>query len=213
MKVAIYIEGAGNLKAQKQDCRRAFRAFLSPFSPVGCAPKLIPCGSRRNAYDKFRTALRDSSIFPILLVDSEAPVAKNGGPWAHFRKRQGDNWDKPEGVTDDHAHMMVQCMESWFLADKDRLADYFGRDFSTNALPARTDIETIAKSDVYRALDSATHDCKKTMKGKSGSKGKGKYGKGAHSFDILAGLDPQLVRKASPHAARFFDTLKLKLEN
>ena len=42
---------------------------------------------------------------------------------------------------------MVQCMEAWFLADKDSLAAYYGNNFKQNALPARPDIENIAKDD------------------------------------------------------------------
>ncbi|MCK5323739.1 MAG: hypothetical protein KAJ45_06310 [Desulfobulbaceae bacterium] len=37
--------------------------------------------------------------------------------------------------------------------------------------------------------------------------GKGKYGKGSHSFDILENLDPQKVQNASPWAKRLIDEL------
>ena len=31
------------------------------------------------------------------------------------------------GATDEQAHLMVQCMEAWFLADRETLAAVFGR--------------------------------------------------------------------------------------
>lgn len=96
---------------------------------------------------------------------------------------------------------MVQCMEAWFLADKDCLVAYYGDDFNQNALPPRQDIENIAKNDVLNGLKKATS-----------SVSKGEYGKGQHSFDILAQIDPTKVIAASPHAKRLVDTLKTKAE-
>ena len=72
-------------------------------------------------------------------MDSEGPVAQGAGPWAHLRARDG--WIRPADATDENAHLMVQCMETWFLADRDNLADYFGHGFNPNALPAREEIE------------------------------------------------------------------------
>ena len=98
---------------------------------------------------------------------------------------------------------MVQCMEAWFLADKDCLATYYGNDFNQNALPARLDIEKIPKNDVLNGLKNAT---------RSGVS-KGEYEKGQHSFDILALIDPDKVIAASPYAKRLVDTLKAKPDN
>ena len=49
-------------------------------------------------------------------------------------------------------------------------------------------------------LHKATRNCRK-----------GEYHKGRHSFDILAGLNPESVEKASFHCKRMFDTLRAKL--
>ena len=94
---------------------------------------------------------------------------------------------------------MVQCMEAWFLADRDTLAQFFGDGFNANPLPNRPDVENIPKSDLYDALKGATQ-----------ASSKGKYGKGPHSFDLLAKLNPQKVVDASPHARRLVDTLLSK---
>jgi len=93
---------------------------------------------------------------------------------------------------------MVQVMEAWFLADREALRDFCGNGFQESALPAATaPIEAVGKPDLYAKLQKATAD----------TKTKGAYGKGSHSFKVLATLDPELVRKASPWAERFFVAL------
>ena len=91
--------------------------------------------------------------------------------------------------------MMVQCMESWFHADKESLADYFGAGFNHNAL-SRAHVEEIPKRDVESGLRSATRQSQK-----------GAYQKGRHSFEILRRLDIDKICDASPHAKRLIETL------
>ena len=91
------------------------------------------------------------------------------------------------------------CMEAWFLADRDALAAYFGQGFNRNALPGRQEVEEVAKADLFDALKNATRQCRK-----------GEYGKGRHSFDILEQIDPDKVRNASPHAQHLVNTLQEK---
>lgn len=92
-------------------------------------------------------------------------------------------------------------MESWFLADRDALKAFFGCGFKDSQLPATTrDIEKITKEEVYRALQLATANCKT----------KAIYGKGDHSFKLLALIDPAKVACSSHWAARFIDELKKK---
>lgn len=140
---------------------------------------------------------RGSGTFIVLLVDSEDPVAAGTGAWSHLRFR--DNWDRPNGSTDDNAHLMVQCMESWFLADRNTLMQYFGDGFKEKSLPNRTDVESIPKQDVFRSLDAATRQSKK-----------GKYDKGKHAFEILGKLNPESVTAGSPSAKRLVTTLMSK---
>ena len=133
----------------------------------------------------------------MLLVDSEDPVLVSS-PWAHLLQRQGDAWPTPPHATDDDCHLMVQCMESWFLADRDTLKNFFGQGYDANALPAAENpIETIPKIAVYQALAKATKDCKT----------KAPYGKGEHSFLLLASIDPAKIAAASPWANRFITDL------
>lgn len=164
-------------------------------------PKIVPCGSRRRAYEQFLHSLeRPRQVGPIdivlLLVDSEAPVA-GPSPWEHVKNRQGDGWKKPLEAEDDHLHLMVQCMETWFLADRPALEAYFGQGFRDSALPAATaKIEDVGKADLLSKLKAASKDSQK-----------GGYDKGKHSFKLLATLDPEEIRSASPWAERFFSTL------
>ena len=91
---------------------------------------------------------------------------------------------------------MVQVMESWFLADWDAVSIFFGQGFKNNAKPTQA-VEKISKKDVYEALSKATRDCKT----------KAEYGKGSHSFKLLALISPDRVTDASPWAKRFIEEI------
>ena len=196
MSVKIYVEGGGDRGELKTRCRKGFGALFQKTCLQGRMPKVVACGSRRRAFDRFCAALAKATNddFVVLLVDSEAPVSRNAGPWQHLKSR--DNWDQPADALDDNSHLMVQCMEAWFLADKEALAAYFGDGFNPNALPGRLEIEQVSKSEVEKGLKMASRQSKK-----------GRYDKGSHSFGILAELDPRKVTDASPHAKRLISTL------
>jgi hypothetical protein len=167
---------------------------------AGLLPRIVPCGSRKAAYDDFCLALKNGNR-ALLLVDSEdlVDVAIQANPWVHLANREGDKWSKPENAEDRHCHLMVVCMESWFLADQSALATFFGQGFCESALPpSERPLESIPKSVVYDALKNATMKCKT----------KAAYGKAEHSFELLSLIDPQKVTKASKWANRFIEELK-----
>ena len=202
--VCIYIEGGGDAAELKAACREAFTAFFRKSGLTNRMPKVVACGSRNDAFDKFRTAVKAANrkFVNLLLVDSEAPVASGSDVWSHLQQRDG--WDRPEGVEDDSAHLMVQCMEAWFLADRATLTAYFGNGFNASKLPAIAevngvrDIEAIAKAQIFESLKQATRE----------TKTKGRYDKGEHSFQILAKLDAGKLTAASPHAAGLIQAIK-----
>ena len=97
---------------------------------------------------------------------------------------------------------MVQCMESWIIADLDTLSRFFGQGFAPKHIPKSTAIEAVSKADVYAGLASATKACTT----------KSPYGKGEHSFKLLASIDPLKVTAASPWAARFIATMESALD-
>jgi hypothetical protein len=155
-------------------------------------PKIVVCGSREDAYDKFRIALA-SKANAMLLVDSDEPVIERG-PWQHLKANR--NWDRPAGASDSQCHLMVQVMESWFLADREALREYFGTAFQESTLPQNPNVEQILKQDVLDGLSRAAR-----------STPKGTYNKGVQSYEILEKLDPAKVRQASQYADRFIRTL------
>ena len=131
----------------------------------------------------------------MLLVDAEEEVTVSSSSWDHLRSR--DNWRRPAGASNAQCHLMVQVMESWFLADRPALQDFYGQHFRPQVLPGNPNIEQISKQDVLNRLSQASRPTRK-----------GAYDKGAHSFEILASLDPAKVTAASPHAERFVQALR-----
>jgi len=197
--VRVYVEGGGDRnKALQTQCRKGFSEFLSKAGLKGRKPGIVACGGRHRAYESFRTSHENAGPgdFPVLLVDSEAPVAEREDPWGHVKQRPGDGWERPRNALTDQLHFMVQAMEAWFYADKEVLQQYYGQGFRMGALSQRPDVENIPKADLLPGLERATKDCRK-----------GEYSKAEHSFQILARVDPTKVRGASPHAARFLSIL------
>lgn len=205
----LFVEGGGEGKVLRTECRQAISEFLKKAGLAGCLPRIVASGSRGQAYDDFCIAIRSGEP-ALLLVDSEGPVppeCQTGEPeawqpWAHLLQRVGDGWAMPVGTTDGHCHLMVECMENWFLADRAALAKFFGQGFLPTALPAATKpIESVGKIQLFDALKAATSHCKT----------KSQYGKGEHSFKLLTTIDPLKVVDASPWAKRFVDETKRQM--
>ncbi len=96
---------------------------------------------------------------------------------------------------------MVQVMESWFFADKETLAEFYGQNFNLNALKKNTNVEKIAKADVENRLSNATKNTQK-----------GEYHKTRHGAKILELINPLKVREAAPHCERLFAVLINNIE-
>lgn len=193
MEVTVFIEGGGDSPAQQANFRENFQALLTKAGLSGKKPKVAVCGGRSLAYNSFKNY---SKGYGLLLVDSESPVVDTS-PWDHLKNREEDKWDKPAGATDEQCHLMVQCMEAWFIADKETLKIYYGSAFKENKLPQHTKIADAPKTSILDGLKKATKDCKS----------KGSYSKGAHSFKILGLIDPSKARSKCAWAERFFSTL------
>jgi hypothetical protein len=161
--IKLYVEGA----AQKSDAKRALcrEAFGTFFEAAGIArrPRTVACGGRKQAYDAFVTAIKTakSGELPLLLVDSEEAIADGLSNWQHLKVR--DSWDRPNGALDDQVFLMVQVMETWFLADPSNLQRYFGQCFSDAALKAWPALEKVPKQTIYEVLKQATKNCGKTV--------------------------------------------------
>jgi hypothetical protein len=209
VKVTLYVEGGGDSKAQHSECREGFRKLLEKAGFRERMPKIVACGGRGSAFDDFKTALSQSTSedFPILFVDSESPV-QAATRWGHLRQTEGVHWQKPDAVTEDHLHLMVQCMETWIVADRNALKDYFGQHLRENALPPsstsqeRCRLEQRSKESVQDDLERATHDCGRDRQ----------YRKGKKSFIILSKIDPHLL-KDLPHFQKFLQVLDERCES
>lgn len=201
VKITIFVEGGGDTRLQQGGCRKGFREFFNKLV-IKSSLTIIACGSRKNAYNSFCTELKKNknNEYCLLLVDSEAPVT-NLNVWQHVLLREGDKWQKPDNATEEHLHFMVECMEAWFMADKQTLVSYYGQEFNQNTLSKNTNIEAISKQDLYATLNNAT---RKTTKGG--------YSKGGHSFELLSKIDANKVIANSPYAKRLHDTLQKLLE-
>ena len=202
MSVTVYVEGGGDSAELKAQCRKSFQKLLDNAGFGGRLPKVVPCGPRNRAFSSFQRALRNGDGYPILLVDSEDPVADAdrpdvdpSGAWRHLAKR--DDWARSSDARDDQAQLMVTTMETWLLADRRTLITYFPN-MNANALPPDADLENRRKPDV--ALRKATQ-----------SSSKGRYHKGNHSFDLLGKIEPEKLKIKLPHFRRFVETLEAKL--
>lgn len=191
----IYIEGAGPSKDQKIECRKGFRQLLERSSFKGRMPKLVASGSRNAAFDDFKNANKNakSSIFIAMLIDSEDPVKDTYKTWDHLKKR--DNWDKPEGATDEQVLFMTTCMETWIVTDRKAIKGHFHGNFHDNSLLPLQNIEQRDRHEVHDVLVKASKNCTN------------RYKKGDRSFEILGKLDPEVLRKYLPSFKRMIDIL------
>ena len=191
----LYIEGGGEGKDLRARFREGWKKFFDS-AGVGGRTKIVRGAGRRQTFDRFATAVSDSSpgMLPFLLVDSEGPVVLGHSVWQHLHVRDG--WHRPANAGDDRAFLMVQVMETWFLADREALRSYFGTGFGENALRAWPNLEDVPKSRVFEALERATASCRK------------RYSKGRVSFELLAQVDPAQVEAACPHAKAFLNELR-----
>jgi len=212
--VKIYVEGGGyHNPSLAQDCRKGFKQF---FNNAGFEkrPSVVACGSRRMAYEDYCVAVKNGQP-AMLLVDSEAPIQEqfeqgdlyNWKPWEQLNSRTDqagnkcDPWDKMGNDTD--CHLMVQMMESWFLADVDTVKSYFKAGFKDLKFPNKDEnIEDISKDRIEDILASSTKNTSKT-----------EYKKGRDSFTLLGKIDPAKVGARSKWSKRFLSLLKERMDS
>ncbi|MBI4769083.1 MAG: DUF4276 family protein [Chloroflexi bacterium] len=191
----LYVEGGGDSKEQHARCREGFRKLLEKAGFAERMPRIVAGGGRGATFDKLQTALRANlaNRANLLLVDSEAPVMQT--PWAHLRAKDG--WSRPPNATDDQAQFMVTCMETWLMADRAALREFFGPALNANALLPLSNLEQRPRQDVQRALEDATRPCGRDRQ----------YMKGRRSYQALAALDPATLRQYLPYFVRLVETL------
>jgi hypothetical protein len=185
--IRIHIEGDPKLLP-------GFRQFLDEL--YGRGPKIDLAMCKANAIADFMSSVKKfPDAINVLLIDSEGPYTA-----ALLQQvRQHDHWNTAVGSKISHGqlHLMVQVMESWFLADRQALQAYYGQGLNENSLPGSPSaVEQVRKDDVLNGLSAATSNTSK-----------GKYHKTRHAPDLLKSIDPFKVRYSAPSCARLFDYL------
>lgn len=191
LPIRVFVEGAaarGN-KALVADAKRAFSELV--YKATGARVHIAPTGSRSDTYRAFCAA---TGCQPLLLVDSEAPVTDIAQPWAHLKSRDG--WDQPVGAADQQAHLMVQVMETWLLADPSALQEVFGLDASR--IPQWPRLEQVAKVTLNDVLARVTGLPLDGGRGSLKSK----------AFAVLARVRVDVLAAKCPAAARFFESIR-----
>jgi hypothetical protein len=196
VKVKIYVEGGGGGELLDSLFREAWTKFFQAAGLAGRMPRVVRGKGRARTFDLFRTAVRNrrANELPLLLLDSEDAVQEGHSVWQHLQAR--DSWERPNGTSDNQAFLMVQVMETWFLADLNTLRSYFGLEFRETHLRAWPKLEEVSKATVLDTLHKATADCGK------------KYAKGKVSFELLGRVNPDRVLAACPHAEAFLTYLR-----
>ncbi|MCU0432788.1 MAG: DUF4276 family protein [Bacteroidia bacterium] len=195
----IYVEGGGEGKDLKSKCREGFQKFIRASGNFeGRMPRIVACGGRNEAFNDFTTAHKSAdNEFVALLVDSEDPLKNIDEPWQHLKQR--DNWEKPTGASDEQVLLMTTSMETWIVADRDLLRQYFGSEFQESALPALNNLENKSRKDIFDQLVHSSRNCKNV------------YRKGERSFDILGRLNPSVMRVHLPSLERVINILDSNL--
>ncbi len=183
VKAVLYLEGGGDSKELRARCREGFRRLLDSCGFAKRRINLVACGGRGPAFDKFKSAHKKkaSNEFIGLWIDSEDPLKNLEATWEHLKNRPGDNWEKPDGATDDQVLFMTTCMETWIVADRETLKKHFGSKLQVSALPPLEKLEERDRHDIFRRLKHATRNCSNP------------YQKGEDSFEILGKLSPTVL--------------------
>jgi hypothetical protein len=179
----IYFEGQSNL-------RPGFKVFFSELYKLARQHKvnLDLFAAKDGPRDFEKAPRRHPNTLVVLLKDSEQPFDSS----ARLCKVNGID-PKMAGKV----FWMIESMESWFLADPDALATYYGQNFKVQAIGQTANVEAVPKVEVFSRLKSATA---RTTKGE--------YNKTAHAPDILERLNPARVQERAPNCRRFFEYIR-----
>ena len=210
MNAKIYIEGGANgsnddgssSNLGNIECRKAFHSLLDKMGFKGRKPRLVPCGGRGNVYERFCLEHRiQNASYVAMWIDAEDSMEDIEQAWKHLAEvKTVPAWSRPDNADDDQVLFMTTCMETWIATDRETLKRHYGQKLNENPLPALPDIENRPRKDVYKALVTATKDCKNG------------YEKGTRSSEILEKLDVAVLRKHLPSFRRVERILKKKLK-
>ncbi len=102
---------------------------------------------------------------------------------------------------------MIECMETWILADPEALATFYGQGFPSESLSKRENLEEESKANVAQYLDNSI---RRTKRATENPKKRG-YRKVDDGSKLLQRIDPGKVTKRCPHFAIFVEWLESNL--
>lgn len=198
MRAVVYLEGGGDSKNLRSDCKKAFRRLLESSGFGGSMPRLVACGCRERAYGDFKTAHGGGKApYVAMLVDSEEPVADPEKTWDHLKAC--DCWERPDGADDEQVLFMTTCMETWIVADRESLRRHYGSQLQESGLPPLVGLERRSRNDIQGDLEHATRKCRNA------------YKKGKRSFAVLSQLNPATLEEHLPAFGRMKRILSERL--
>lgn len=170
-EILVYIEGeGGGGTASKRHYldggfRKAWKKFLQPLADQARQKgiwrfRCIPGRGGAITAKQFANPLPgDVGALRILVIDSEVPVQDVTKPWGAIKQI------RPDWAGDKDCYLMVQCLETWLLADRTSLQKHYNSPgqpcFQENKLRAWPDLEKIGRRTLQTALERATAGCGK----------------------------------------------------
>ncbi len=143
--------------------RRGWQIFFSKAGVDGQTLEIAVGGGQEETFMRFSKQLaryreqEGTEPKPLLLVDSEEPVLAGHAVWQHLQTRCHNKFQPPTDADDESAYMMVQAMETWFIADQSTLQDFFGSSFDQSTFQNLPPLESIPKGDALNMMLQATH--------------------------------------------------------
>ncbi len=198
MRVRLYVEGGpvGVDSDALRAFRSAFKNHLVRLDPRLKNMEVIARGSVHTTVKSYAEGFRQyaGERNLALLVDSDGPVTAASCA-EHLRSKLDSAHVPAEARV--NLFLMVQCMESWFVADFVALQACFGNKLRQNALPRNLNVEAISVKDVLAALHESLRQSPTA-----------KYRKVQHGTRILAELNPAQVAGKSRHARELHEFLR-----
>lgn len=204
--IRIYIEGDKKSKNSNISLREGFSNFFNDLRDKAREKHIrfdvILGGNSAETFKDFLRGVKSHpNSFVTFLIDSDDEVSEEDTPKSFLQKQEkSKNWEW-KNVGDEQCQLMVQIMESWFLADVETLQSYYGQKFNSKAIPKTNDVEKIAKLEVENSLNRATQNTQK-----------GIYHKIKHGAELLTRIDVIKIKQRAKHCQRIFQTIEEKIE-
>jgi hypothetical protein len=166
-QILVFIEGEGGgsrgrRKYNDGEFRKAWKQFLQPLADLAHENNIvffrcIPGRGGTLTLDTFANPLPGhEGALRILVIDSEAPVSDVNQPWSELKKTP------PAWADDKNCYLLVQCLETWLLADVESLKTHYNKRvncFNESKIKAWPNLEATPKLAVQAALEQATAKC------------------------------------------------------